>query len=182
MDMRRQELTAALECIQSGTNCIRYRLPNLHIRRRRPDADMTPSPLPSPLSQVHLVGHSFGGLTLRVLQQYLQERRFHGGHKTSARWIRSITTVNAPLQGTLTVYALGAKRQEPDKIHFLSPGYFMGMGVCRPPRLYLSLSLSLLPTRSLSLYLSCSHSLPLSASLLVTLTSPSSLTLTVLTI
>lgn len=59
-------------------------------------------------SQIHCVGHSFGGQTIRVLQQLLSEGAFEE-HCTCAGWIRSITCISSPLNGSLAVYALGAR-------------------------------------------------------------------------
>ena len=57
---------------------------------------------------VHMVGHSFGGQTIRVLQQLLHEGAFEG-HDTSAGWVRSVTCISSTLNGSLAVYALGAR-------------------------------------------------------------------------
>ena len=42
---------------------------------------------------IHLVGHSLGGVTVRVLQHLLDTRAF-SGHTTSAAWVCSITAIN----------------------------------------------------------------------------------------
>ena len=55
---------------------------------------------------VDLVGHSIGGMTARVLQQLLTDQAFPG-HRTSAAWVRSITTLASPLNGDPVVFGLG---------------------------------------------------------------------------
>jgi triacylglycerol esterase/lipase EstA (alpha/beta hydrolase family) len=67
---------------------------------------------------VHLVSHSYGGATARLLQQYLHEKIFPGWD-TSADWVYSITALNSPLNGSLMVYALGASLQDPRDGTFL---------------------------------------------------------------
>lgn len=37
---------------------------------------------------MHLIGHSFGGLTVRLLLHYLEKGFFHGHHDTSPDWVR----------------------------------------------------------------------------------------------
>ena len=55
---------------------------------------------------IDMVGHSIGGVTLRVLQHLLSEGHFPG-HATSAAWVRSITALASPLNGDPVVYGLG---------------------------------------------------------------------------
>jgi hypothetical protein len=72
---------------------------------------------------VHLVGHSFGGLTARVMEHYLADGDMFEGHRTNAGWIRSLTTISAPLNGGLMVYPLGAHTGMPPVVRVASVGY-----------------------------------------------------------
>lgn len=72
---------------------------------------------------VHLVGHSFGGLTARVLEQYLLEGNMFEGYSNNAGWIVSVTTISAPLNGGLMVYPLGAHANMPPVVRVGSLGY-----------------------------------------------------------
>ena len=69
--------------------------------------------------RVHLVGHSMGGLTSRLLVQLLEEGDeaeravtppeelsplFAGGHRGAGAWVRSVTTLASPHDGTPAVY------------------------------------------------------------------------------
>jgi triacylglycerol lipase len=68
---------------------------------------------------VHLVGHSMGGVTSRLLVQLLEEGDpaeraatppeelnplFAGGHTGERAWVRSVTTLASPHDGTTLVY------------------------------------------------------------------------------
>jgi hypothetical protein len=75
---------------------------------------------------VHLVGHSFGGPTVRMLQHLLAQGDVFPGHETCADWVLSITTISAPNNGSLAVYTLGARTQDAPRLHKVSPGYFLG--------------------------------------------------------
>lgn len=57
---------------------------------------------------VHLIGHSFGGQTARMLIQLLHERAFASHPDTSAAWVSSCVAVSAPLCGALATSTLGA--------------------------------------------------------------------------
>ncbi|KAA0175928.1 hypothetical protein FNF27_02649 [Cafeteria roenbergensis] len=57
---------------------------------------------------VHLIGHSFGGQTARMLIQLLHERAFASHPNTSAEWVASCVAVSAPLCGALATSTLGA--------------------------------------------------------------------------
>eukprot|EP01041_Mallomonas_annulata_P006935 gene6935-14080_t len=76
---------------------------------------------------VHIVGHSFGGLTALVLQYYLSQKDKFLGHETSADWLTSVTTINAPLNGSLMVYSLGASRTQTPVVKLFSVGYFINL-------------------------------------------------------
>jgi triacylglycerol lipase len=69
--------------------------------------------------RVHLVGHSMGGLTSRLLVELLEEGDeaeravtppeelsplFAGGHSGAMAWVRSVTTLASPHDGTPAVY------------------------------------------------------------------------------
>lgn len=73
---------------------------------------------------VHLVGHSFGGVTVRLLLHYLANGLFEG-HDTSADWVVSVTTLNAPHNGTRLVYGLGADPQRPPLVRWGSVGHML---------------------------------------------------------
>lgn len=76
---------------------------------------------------IHVIGHSFGGLTARVLQYYLlQGNKFHG-YQTSSKWIVSVTTVNSPLNGALRTYSYGAHLFAPPLVRLASLGYWIGL-------------------------------------------------------
>eukprot|EP00947_MAST-08B_sp_MAST-8B-sp1_P000460 g460.t1 len=74
-------------------------------------------------------GHSFGGCSIRVLQQLLAEKAFEGHDDTSADWCLSLTAVNAPLNGTALVYALGEEVEKAPKVRRPSLGFFLGLAV-----------------------------------------------------
>jgi len=57
---------------------------------------------------IHLIGHSFGGVTVRALSAYLAQGHKFRGHTTSASWVISVNAFSAPLNGVLRVYNLGA--------------------------------------------------------------------------
>lgn len=75
---------------------------------------------------IHLIGHSLGGVTARVLQHYLDTRAFPG-HKTDGSWIRSINCISAPLNGALATYALGASQDAAPRVNWGSPGFLLGV-------------------------------------------------------
>lgn len=74
---------------------------------------------------IHLVGHSLGGQTVRVLQHLLDTNAF-AGHRTSAAWVCSVTAINAPLNGSLAAYALGEKEEDAPAVVKFSPGHLLG--------------------------------------------------------
>ena len=82
---------------------------------------------------IHLVGHSFGGLTARMLHHLLDIGFFFKSHGADASWVKSITTISSPLNGALAVYALGAKNKqskgERSSVVPFSPGFCLGIFV-----------------------------------------------------
>lgn len=78
--------------------------------------------------KIHLIGHSFGGNAARYLT-YLLAIDFFGCGSTSG-WIKSITTLSSPLQGSLLTYVLGAdeeQNQNQPPVRWLSVGYNLGL-------------------------------------------------------
>lgn len=73
---------------------------------------------------VHLVGHSFGGLTILYLQYLLQQNYFYG-YSTHPDWILSITTIASPLQGVELASFLGVHSFKPKKVVEGSFGAFL---------------------------------------------------------
>lgn len=74
-----------------------------------------------------LLGHSFGGNTAYTLQNYLEKGIFHESHSnTSAKWVKAVICITAPLNGTLQVYFKGLNAKFPPLVDFLSPGYVIG--------------------------------------------------------
>jgi triacylglycerol esterase/lipase EstA (alpha/beta hydrolase family) len=63
---------------------------------------------------IHVVGHSFGGPTARVLHHYLSLGNMFEGYSTNSSWITSVTAVNSPLNGALRVYCYGANVNMPN--------------------------------------------------------------------
>lgn len=76
---------------------------------------------------VHLIGHSFGGLTARVLHAYLNDSDRFYGHSTTRDWVLSVNTMNAPLNGCLMVYSLGANINFAPLVRWGSPGFCIGI-------------------------------------------------------
>ena len=75
---------------------------------------------------VDLVGHSLGGQTARYLQHLLAQGDFFDGYRTSAAWVRSITALSSPLNGTTLVYGLGENAHDcPETVPFY-PGPLLG--------------------------------------------------------
>jgi hypothetical protein len=77
---------------------------------------------------IHLIGHSYGGCTILMIQQLLHERAFPG-HTTNSRWVMSLTAISAPLQGCSMVYALGAEPGKEWRTRFGSEGFILGLVV-----------------------------------------------------
>ncbi|KAL3893039.1 MAG: hypothetical protein SGPRY_014534, partial [Prymnesium sp.] len=57
---------------------------------------------------VHLLGHSIGGQTIRVLQHLLATGAFPS-HKTSERWVYSVSALSTPFNGDWAPFSLGAQ-------------------------------------------------------------------------
>lgn len=76
---------------------------------------------------VHLIGHSFGGVTARVLHAYLAEGNRFRGHVTSRNWVISVNTISAPLNGSLMVYSLGANVGFAPVVRWGSLGFCIGI-------------------------------------------------------
>jgi len=72
------------------------------------------------------IGHSFGGLTIRYLEHLLQSG-FFPGFATSSKWISAVITLNSPLNGSLTPYALGEKITSPPSVWWGSPGMLVSV-------------------------------------------------------
>ncbi|MCP4129693.1 MAG: hypothetical protein GY754_01635 [bacterium] len=65
---------------------------------------------------VHIVGHSMGPVTARVLQKLLEDKFFIDQatgkpYNTSAAWIKSITSITGPNNGTTLCYQLGCSEK-----------------------------------------------------------------------
>ena len=75
-----------------------------------------------------LIGHSLGGMTAWVFQNYLAEKMFPG-HDTDASWIKSLIGVTSPYNGTLKVYETGIRLKQPPIFHWASPGYWISFMV-----------------------------------------------------
>jgi len=78
---------------------------------------------------VHLVGHSFGGNTIRYLRYLIATDFFRIG--SSNDWVASTTTLSSPLKGSLLTYTLGANQDEDhhQPVKPFSPGYLVGIFV-----------------------------------------------------
>jgi len=75
---------------------------------------------------VHLIGHSFGGVTVRALAAYLAKGTEFHGYKTSPAWCTSVNTFSSPLNGGLRVYSLGADIGMAPVVRWGSPGCIVG--------------------------------------------------------
>jgi hypothetical protein len=73
-----------------------------------------------------VIGHSMGSLTAWILQNYLSDNRFEG-FKTNPSWIKAVFTINAPLNGTLSVYDKGLCASLPPMVRWGSAGYLIGL-------------------------------------------------------
>ena len=73
-------------------------------------------------SPIHLIGHSYGGNTIRKLLELLTVGHpalcDHDGRwaRPSSAWVRSITCINTPLNGAPLVYGLGESPVAPPKV------------------------------------------------------------------
>ena len=76
---------------------------------------------------VHLIGHSFGGITARALHAYLDQGNRFKGFTTNSQWVISVNTISAPLNGSLMVYSLGANVGFAPVVRWGSPGFCIGI-------------------------------------------------------
>ena len=83
-------------------------------------------PLWGPENPIHIVGHSFGGITARVLLAYLKRGNMFPGYKTTSDWVTSVVSMNGPLNGCLHVYGLGANLTLPPCVRWASLGCIIG--------------------------------------------------------
>jgi len=72
-----------------------------------------------------IIGHSFGGSTAWVLQNYLAQKKFPG-YETDASWVKGIICVNSPLNGALQVYGKGMDFSHPPVVRWGSVGCLIG--------------------------------------------------------
>ena len=77
---------------------------------------------------IQVVGHSFGGLTAWVLQNYLAEKRF-AGYDTNEQWITSVIAVNCPFNASIKVHEKGLHLTMPPVVRWCSQGYLIGLFV-----------------------------------------------------
>ncbi len=84
---------------------------------------------------VHLVGHSMGAPTIRMLQKLLADN-FFPGHKTNADWVHSITTISGVNNGSTAPYIFGADR----KTGLLNSGFRAGNLISAGVKLYSGLA------------------------------------------
>lgn len=75
---------------------------------------------------VHLVGHSFGGVTARALHAYLAKGDMFPGYNTSASWVTSVVCIASPINGCLNVYGLGASITMAPCVRWASGGCIIG--------------------------------------------------------
>eukprot|EP00940_MAST-03C_sp_MAST-3C-sp2_P003062 g3062.t1 len=61
---------------------------------------------------LHFIGHSMGGTTVRYLQHLLEEKYFPEYPDSSASWIRSLSCVSSPHNGSLFVDFLGFREND----------------------------------------------------------------------
>jgi len=60
------------------------------------------------------------------LAQHLLHVRAFPGHDTTSDWIVSLTAINAPLNGSLSAYALGEREDRAPEVVSMSPGSLLG--------------------------------------------------------
>lgn len=83
-------------------------------------------PMWSKDNPIQVVGHSFGGLTAWVLQNYLATKRFPG-YDTSESWISSLIAVNTPFNGVIRDHEKGLHQTMPPVVRWCSQGYLIGL-------------------------------------------------------
>jgi len=74
---------------------------------------------------ITVIGHSLGGCTAWVLQNYLAQGMF-AGIATSAAWISAVICVSAPLNGALQVHSRGMDICNPPLVRWGSSGCIVG--------------------------------------------------------
>ena len=74
---------------------------------------------------ITIIGHSLGGCTAWVLQNYLAQGRF-AGIPTSAAWVSNVICVSAPLNGALQVHTRGKDICHPPLVRWGSSGCMVG--------------------------------------------------------
>eukprot|EP01032_Pedospumella_encystans_P023283 gene23283-26354_t len=74
---------------------------------------------------ITIIGHSLGGCTAWVLQNYLAQGRF-AGIPTSAAWVSNVICVSAPLNGALQVHTRGKDMCHPPLVRWGSSGCMVG--------------------------------------------------------
>lgn len=84
---------------------------------------------------IHLVGHSMGAPTIRMLQKLLAAKAFPG-FETSADWVHSITTISGVNNGSTAPYVFGADR----KTGLLNAGVRSGNLIAAGVKLYTGLA------------------------------------------
>lgn len=68
---------------------------------------------------LHFIGHSYGCNTILYLQGMLAKQMF-AGYNTNANWIRSVSSIQAPMRGTTGVYTLGSLEHDASQVHWCS--------------------------------------------------------------
>lgn len=72
-----------------------------------------------------IIGHSLGGCTAWVLQNYLAQMKFPGVN-TSGAWVSAVICVSTPLNGALQVHSKGMDLCNPPLVRWGSAGCIVG--------------------------------------------------------